>query len=261
MRIFTFGCSYTKYYWPTWADILRHSLGNDVVFNYAHQGTGPSQIMYNMQIANAKHNFNPATDKIIIQWTQWSREDRYINGKWTADGGIPNQLFDNTWMKKFHDVDYDFIRALTIIKTINSAYSNLIKYQYHWNLHEGINNPNMLSSPLQQYLASVYKEGFPGINDVYTSHPTYPNIGDGHPTVYGHLEQAIKIADAIGVDISENSKKVFIDLDAENMKLVSNHKTIKRWFKSYRHLPVSDGLNAELRDPDLENKKLWAIND
>ena len=254
MRIFTFGCSYTKYKWPTWADILRHSLGDNVVFNYAHSGAGIGQIMYNIQMANSKHNFDPNTDKIVIQWTQFSREDRYIDNKWSAGGGLPNAVFDKDWVKKYHDTDFDYIRSLTIIKTVNAAYRDLIKYQYHWGLHEGISNPKVLTSDMQKYLRDLHIKDFPGINDVYTEYPLYKGIKDWHPSVYGHLEKAKKIAEALNVNISENTKKVFLELDAQNLKGIKSKKIIP--FAKFPHL--EEGLNQELRDPDQKNLKLWS---
>ena len=46
-RLFTFGCSFTQYNWPTWADILGRSLHQEgwEFHNIGRAGTGNMQIM------------------------------------------------------------------------------------------------------------------------------------------------------------------------------------------------------------------------
>lgn len=260
MRIFTFGCSYTKYYWPTWADILRYNYGADVVYNYAHSGAGIGQIMYNIQMADTKHNFNPDTDKIVIQWTQFGREDRYIKEKWSAGGGLPNATFDTEWVRKYHDFEFDFICSITMIKTINAAYSNLIKYQYHWNLPEGFHNQTVLTSPLQKKLVELYRDDFPALFDVYSQHEEYPNTRDGHPTVGAHLKKSKQVVEQLGIEpLSQKTEKTFIELDQWNLSLCKNKTTVLNQEKTRGYSHLHEGRNLELRDPDQENLKLWSI--
>ena len=44
-RIFTFGCSFTQYCWPTWADMLLYENSGK---NYGISGGGFDQILSNL---------------------------------------------------------------------------------------------------------------------------------------------------------------------------------------------------------------------
>ena len=54
-RLFTFGCSHTKHYWPTWAHIL--SLGCDEFYNFGKGGTGNFRILNQIMRANEHFKF------------------------------------------------------------------------------------------------------------------------------------------------------------------------------------------------------------
>jgi len=74
-RLFTFGCSLTRYHWPTWADILGQSF--DEFYNFANRGAGNRQIMERFAEAVARIDFT-GNDVIIIQWTDYHRFDQHI---------------------------------------------------------------------------------------------------------------------------------------------------------------------------------------
>ena len=54
-RLFTFGCSHTKHFWPTWAHIL--SLGCDEFYNFGKPGTGNFRILNQIMRANQHFKF------------------------------------------------------------------------------------------------------------------------------------------------------------------------------------------------------------
>ena len=74
MRLFTFGCSYTEYIWPTWSDVLAHDLDCDEAHNYGKAGMGNQGIACRLIEANRKHSFQPE-DIICIVWSSWTRVD------------------------------------------------------------------------------------------------------------------------------------------------------------------------------------------
>ena len=71
MRLFTFGCSFTKYIWPTWADILGREYKE--FYNYGMSGGGNLFIFDSLIEAIAKHNINK-DDTVIIIWTNVTRD-------------------------------------------------------------------------------------------------------------------------------------------------------------------------------------------
>lgn len=102
-RIFTFGCSFTSYSWPTWADML---LYENKGINYGRCGGGFDQILNNL--IQCDMDYNLTTDDIVIivypnliRWdgpfypnminygnAQTSKLKKYENILWTIDGLI-----------------------------------------------------------------------------------------------------------------------------------------------------------------------------
>jgi hypothetical protein len=80
-RLFTFGCSFTNYHWPTWADILGKEFS--YYENWGKVGAGNQYIFNSVVECNLRNKFTK-NDTVIIMWTQTSREDRYINHKWES---------------------------------------------------------------------------------------------------------------------------------------------------------------------------------
>jgi hypothetical protein len=92
-RLFTFGCSFTQYHWPTWADILGQQF--DEFQNWGLNGSGNYCIFNSLNECILRNNITE-DDTVIIMWTNIMREDRYINNKWVTLGNIYTQQPSNT---------------------------------------------------------------------------------------------------------------------------------------------------------------------
>ena len=89
-RLFTFGCSFTQYHWPTWADILgKHWSYYE---NWGQAGGGNQQIFYSLMECDQRRRLN-SNDTVIIALTGVMRFDRYINGKWINAGCVSSDPF------------------------------------------------------------------------------------------------------------------------------------------------------------------------
>ena len=55
-RFFAFGCSLTRYHWPTWADIIAREIPES--YNYGQSGAGNLFISNQVVEANVRHKFN-----------------------------------------------------------------------------------------------------------------------------------------------------------------------------------------------------------
>lgn len=98
-RLFTFGCSFTNYFWPTWAEILFNLYPGE---NWALPGGGNKFIFQSLVECIVKNNINK-DDIVIIMWSSWAREDRYYKGGWRLDGNVYNSnLYDNNFLKKYY---------------------------------------------------------------------------------------------------------------------------------------------------------------
>ena len=54
-RLFTFGCSFTKWSWPTWNDYI--GLSFDEYYNFALGGADNKNILYKFLQADKKYKF------------------------------------------------------------------------------------------------------------------------------------------------------------------------------------------------------------
>ena len=112
-RLFTFGCSFTQYFWPTWADIVANCF--EYSENWGRPGAGNFYI-YNALIECNIRNKITADDTVAIMWTNVSREDRYRNGAWVVAGNIYTQnTHPKKWVKYWADTRGYYIRDLSLI--------------------------------------------------------------------------------------------------------------------------------------------------
>jgi hypothetical protein len=128
-RLFTFGCSFTQYIWPTWADIL----GKEFAYyeNWGQRGAGNHYIFYSL-IECIERNKITSNDTIIIMWSGSDREDRYINNTWQTPGGLGTQKFYNrNFIENYYDKrGHQLTDLLTITATKKLLESQGIDYKF-----------------------------------------------------------------------------------------------------------------------------------
>jgi hypothetical protein len=122
-RLFTFGCSYTKYYWPTWAEYL--ALNFDYFENWGKPGLGNQAIIERIAECDARNKFT-ADDVVVVQWSSHLRHDWYhIHDMpenrpkgWKTHGSIfsmyNKKIFDKDWIDMF------FYEPAYIMHTLNA---------------------------------------------------------------------------------------------------------------------------------------------
>jgi hypothetical protein len=137
-RVFTFGCSFTSFSWPTWADILVEDFKNRGLegYNFGRCGAGNQFIFIKLIEANAKFKFNE-DDLILICWSTMQREDRFVNNEWITPGLIYNQniyteLFVNAWA----DPAFYVFRDSAIISATNLVLKQLRCKSYQFSMHK-----------------------------------------------------------------------------------------------------------------------------
>ena len=128
-RVFCFGCSWTHYKWPTWADLCRYGTDKPV-YNWGLRGIGNVGILHRMLEADLKHQFTDK-DLILVQWSTWTREDRYID-KWQAGGAVfNNNFYDKDFVKKYWSWNNDIIKNSTAIISANRMFNISYQYTFH----------------------------------------------------------------------------------------------------------------------------------
>jgi len=89
-RFFAFGCSYTNYFWPTWADFIGSNF--NIYANFGRGGASNTYIMNKLFEWNDTIQFNPETDYILVMFSGISRYS-YIDKEsksWQTNGDLRN---------------------------------------------------------------------------------------------------------------------------------------------------------------------------
>jgi len=166
MRLFTFGCSYTEYIWPTWSDIIARDLDCEN-HNYAKAGMGNQGIACRTVEANEKHNFNQ-NDLVCILWSSWQRVDLFKEGKWITEGNILNSdYYNDEYLSNHWSEENDNIRNKTAILQ-TTAYLK----SFNVDLFQGHNDEVDNTLPGSQNV-------FPKTRNIY--------VTDSHPSVLEHM--------------------------------------------------------------------------
>jgi len=121
-RLFTFGCSFTSYNWPTWADILAQEY--DQYQNWGRPGAGNHFIFYSLVEAIKRYRITH-NDTVMIMWTSVGREDRYIKGKWATPGSIWHSDYTQDYIEKYADPTGYLLTNVTIIDAAKSLLDNI----------------------------------------------------------------------------------------------------------------------------------------
>jgi hypothetical protein len=112
-RLFTFGCSLTNYYWPTWADILGYDRDHQ---NWGLPGLGNVGIFLHVIEAGYRCNIGPE-DEVVIMWTYLGREDRYVKDKWITPGN-PIEEYGENWVVKYSCEKGSMIKELACMASL-----------------------------------------------------------------------------------------------------------------------------------------------
>lgn len=211
-RFFTFGCSFTQYWrWPTWADALGQEA--DHFENWGLCGAGNSYILWSLVECNQRNKLT-ADDEVWIMWTNTSREDRYVDGRWLEGGNVywaAGSSLPSEYVKKFADERGYLIRDLANIAAAKQILDAVgCKYRFlsmvplsKTNSDTGHgNNPGATehtTSDVLEFYKDVLDTIGPNVQDTlfngdwWTTRPGIPDNFDGsqrdfHPTPMEHVE-------------------------------------------------------------------------
>jgi hypothetical protein len=116
-RFFAFGCSFTNYMWPTWADIIATEMSHAEYGNFGISGSGNETILCRVVEADKRFQFN-TDDLIMIMWTTMCREDRWVGGSWKMTGNIFNQFeYDENFVTNFADPKGYLIKNMAVMSS------------------------------------------------------------------------------------------------------------------------------------------------
>jgi hypothetical protein len=231
-RIFSFGCSFTFYMWPTWADILASENTDADFLNFGQSGAGNIMITARISEANVRFKFNE-DDLIMVMWTTYCREDRYLHGRWLSPGNIFTQgEYDDEFVKKYADPKGYMIRDLGIMSAAHGFLKNIssdaftlrsVPENYQQDMSDqtvrlllDLYNDTLKESPISMFELGLNNRFECG--KYYYGHSSDPEkyFGDYHP----NTRQYKTYLDRLGIPLTNISddyvKKYTVWLDEEN---------------------------------------------
>jgi len=235
-RLFTFGCSFTHWPWPTWADIIAYEL------KIPHQNWGLAGLgnvgMHSRLIECDLRNTFTQDDIILVVWSTWGREDRFnvkkshrSNCKWSATGGTRHS-YDKNFIDTYCSVSNDLMKNSTAIISANKTFD--IKFNGHMvtpiiNLH---NDKALAFDDKEKELALFYEDCIPNDGEfTLTKHPcSYALANELHPDIMSHLSYANEyICPKLNISLSDKTIDFFTKIHnelADFIKTVTSKNTM-----------------------------------
>lgn len=214
-RLFTFGCSFTKFPWPTWADILGSTAEH--YENWGREGAGNFFIFNSVVECNLRNTFTK-DDTVIVMWSNVTRCDTYIDNTWFTPGNIFNQEFySKEFIANYFDIKGYMLRDFSLVAATKALLDD-IGCNYHFLSMVDLKDTfNLLSAEavhihdsdvpaLDENLNDIYNKYKPILDFVkpsvhqvvfnydWFSRPTDNGIRhDHHPTPLEHYEYLQKV--------------------------------------------------------------------
>lgn len=206
MKLYIFGCSFSKYFWPTWADILVYENPNIEVYNYSVPGIGNERILY--RINEIDELYQIKNEKIIVVWTSWHREDRYFDTDWSKGNVFNSGFFCNRFLTNYWSEKNDILKNINQISLANKAFKidlngsmmEIGKFEKYKGskIPKSLNYSNFINDNpgLLEFLPNLL------IFDKTISSAFDGKCDDKHPDILGHLSYYIKVKEQLNLKLS-----------------------------------------------------------
>ncbi len=204
-RFFAFGCSFTDYSWPTWANIIAQEIPDHYI--YAQSGAGNFYIFQALMQAIIYHKIDK-NDLVMIMFSNITREDRFTKERgWITPGNLYFQNeYDDKFLKKYLCHHGYLMRDLSLVTGCKMALENIgcdfelmsmVPFDSESSETKKIENVdyilNFYQNSLHQIKPSVLETVFANNWESRPERPVYP-VGwqkslyrDNHPTPEEHL--------------------------------------------------------------------------
>ncbi len=221
-RFFAFGCSFTNYRWSTWADALAPEF--DYFENWGQSGGGNHYIFNSVMECDQRHRFGD-NDTVIVCWTNFMRDDRYVNKKWVTLGGVGwTPIYTKEFIAESVDSRGFYLRDLAFIKAAKVLLES----------RPGVNWKFFSMCPIDS--EDIQFGRFPGVDDVTRLYkdvvdsigPNFVKVlrpfgwhqnlkpgDDGHPTPVEHIKFLDKVLPGW---VTKQETRDRFQLETENLK-------------------------------------------
>lgn len=216
-RFFYAGCSFTKYLYPTWGDIIAHDKlnykGYDFACNLGVSGGCNQLIASRLAFGDKKYDFTDQDD-IAILWTTLFRESvltTWSDEPWTRWHAYGNSFSNPMWSEVskhpyLHNTYNILDRNMTTIHYVNKLYKPFYQGRLgpgHLNGkdYESLKSTDIVKPMKDEQHDIILGEFYNYYNnmDAFTmelpdDHIFY-KIFSNHPTLIDHLDHAQKVTD------------------------------------------------------------------
>jgi len=156
MRFFSFGCSFTNYHWPTWADI--RSLDFDEFQNWGAQSAGNQHILYSLIECIQRNNINDS-DTVEIMWSAINRETGFKDDDWVHNRGALEKsvsFINNDWFndrKQTSDTKGYTLITISLIEAVRKILDGIgCRYKFY------SMSPIVSNEPEMSDINTLYRE-------------------------------------------------------------------------------------------------------
>lgn len=260
-RVFIFGCSFVTWIWPTWAEIITYEMPDAEVYNFGAEGGGNLFISERLIAANQRYKFTDK-DLILLMWSTFSREDRYIKTGWQTPGNIWTQNFyDKKFIKKYVCVKGFIVRDLGLMALTKNTLEYLpcdsvmlksVDPEYDERYYDGEDPINEVTDlyrnviydmPMTLYDHQKTPEGgwfnghFYHWSSISYSSPKTP-YQDYHPNPEMYLNYLIKLGFNISLDIKEEVRNF-----TKELLSIKEREAIVQWYQNLKSDKYHDNLH------------------
>lgn len=207
MKIHAYGCSFTNYKWPTYADILGEQYN---AINRGNSGSGNERIFYHFMEDFKNENID-SKDIVIFQWSGLTRFDYLTSGSaWMSPGNVLNKHdkdahFVYSKIRNWFNPDYEFEKII-----------NYILCCEYLTKHIGCRTLQMSLVPIQGHdsdfldnnLYNNYEGTYKFYYQPWVKKRKKVATQDKHPTVMQHYDLAQRVAEKLNLEFNIDYNKV-----------------------------------------------------
>lgn len=253
-RFFAFGCSFTLYSTPTWADFI--GINFDEYYNFAVSGGSNTLILYNFIKALDKYKFNKEQDYIAIMFTSHGRYSYFLN-EWTTHGDVllgyhhTNDEKYAYFRKNLWSKDFGVLQSWVAVKTIKeflitygikhkfvlmdrdeNTFNNVNYYlKSFWELTS--DGPTMTDFRVTSYTG--------GIEWIQEDNITIP---DGHPSIETHYKYFKQVFSEFDTEKSNMffQEQQDLYLKGRNNQQTYSNKICNIMTEKYKRITLNTGI-------------------
>lgn len=165
-RLFTYGCSYTKYHWPTWADYLGYFF--DKNYNRGSSAKG-NRYIFNTITQDIFQKDITKNDTLIIQWSGLGRNDYFFKDGWHCQGEVfdSSEIYNTDYIEKYFSFNHHVTELIGYYKILIKLFEEIgCTYRFIHMMNPSLNKWELMGEPLGVYHNSKLRKD--KIKDVVT---------------------------------------------------------------------------------------------